>query len=138
MIIDKNTITSFIPQRNPFVMIDNLIAADENGFESNFYLSGHNLFNENGTITEPALIENIAQTCAAGFGYLGCQSNEKPSIGYIGSISKLTVYELPQAENTIHTQVTIISKLGNIFLIRGQNSLNGQLLLECEMKIALA
>ncbi len=138
MIIDKNTITSFIPQRNPFVMIDTLIAADENGFESNFYLTQHNLFNENGTITEPALIENIAQTCAAGFGYLGSKSNEKPSLGYIGSISKLTVHELPQADNTIHTQVSIISKLGNIFLIRGQNSLNGQLLLECEMKIALA
>ena len=40
-------------------------------------------------LTEPALIENIAQTCAAGFGYLGSQTEGQPRIGYIGAISDL-------------------------------------------------
>lgn len=138
MIIEKVNIENYIPQRFPFVMIDNLIHANESGFLSSFLVKKENIFSENGYLTEPALIENIAQTCAAGFGFIGQQKNEGPSIGYIGSISKLTVHQLPEYGTTILTTIEITNTLGNIFLIKGKNTCNEKLLVECEMKIALA
>lgn len=138
MIIEKENIESYIPQRYPFVMIDNLIHANESGFSSSFQVKEENIFSENGFLTEPALIENIAQTCAAGFGYINRQNNEGSSIGYIGSVSKLTVHQLPEYGTTIKTTIEITNTLGNIFLIKGRNTCNENLLVECEMKIALA
>jgi|JRYD01.1.fsa_nt_gb 3-hydroxymyristoyl/3-hydroxydecanoyl-(acyl carrier protein) dehydratase len=138
MIIEKENIESYIPQRFPFIMIDNLIHADESGFISSFQVMEENVFSENGFLTEPALIENIAQTCAAGFGFIGQQNNEGPSIGYIGAISNLTVNQLPEYGTTIMTKIEITNSLGNIFLIKGRNTCNENLLVECEMKIALA
>ncbi|MEZ5069007.1 MAG: hypothetical protein R2847_11185 [Bacteroidia bacterium] len=51
-------------------MIDTLKQADETGFQSEFTARADNIFMKDNRLTEPALIENIAQTyCAAGFGY---------------------------------------------------------------------
>ena len=70
MIIRKENIGSFIPHHPPFIMIDNLIHATQNFYESDFMVLDDNIFLEEGTLREFALIENIAQTCAAGLAYL--------------------------------------------------------------------
>ena len=90
---------------------------------------------EGGNFSEAGLIENIAQTCACGFGYLDSLKGVASKIGYIGSVSKVKVYKLPQVETTIETEIEITYKLGNVFVIKGENFLEGEKLLECEMKI---
>ena len=82
-------------------------------------------------------MENIAQTCAAGFGLLDHAEGGGPKNGFIGAISKVEVYALPPVGATIKTSVTPLHQLGNIFLVKGLNSLEGRKLLECEMKIVV-
>lgn len=138
MILERDEIEKIIPQRYPFVMIDRLKKADETGFQSEFEVRVDNLFMKENKLGEPALIENIAQTCAAGFGILGSHSEGQPRIGYIGAISRLMVYNLPDIGDIIHTTVTILHRLDSIYLIKGENECNGKKLVSCEMKIALA
>ncbi|HNR48633.1 MAG TPA: hypothetical protein PKN14_05235 [Bacteroidia bacterium] len=138
MILERNEIEKIIPQRAPFVMIDTLKQADETGFQSEFTARADNIFMKDNRLTEPALIENIAQTCAAGFGYLGSQTEGQPRIGYIGAISRLTVHNLPVLGSTITTHVTVLHQMGSIFLVKGENESEGKKLISCEMKIALA
>lgn len=138
MILERKDIEKIIPQRHPFVFIDCLCSADDEGFQSEFAVRPENIFIENNLLTEPALIENIAQTCAAGFGYLGSRSEGKPRIGYIGAISRLSVHHLPVTGSVIKTTVTVLHKLDSIFLVRGENECDGKKLIDCEMKIALA
>jgi predicted hotdog family 3-hydroxylacyl-ACP dehydratase len=62
MKISKTEIENYIPQRKPFIMIDNLVNAVPEKFETDFLVLPENIFVENGVLREFALIENIAQT----------------------------------------------------------------------------
>jgi 3-hydroxyacyl-[acyl-carrier-protein] dehydratase len=137
MIVPKEKITDYIPHRAPFVMIDNLMKASNERFESDFFVEEGNVLVQAGFFEESGLIENIAQTCAAGFGYLDHEQEGEPKIGFIGAISKLEVFELPLTHSRINTVVTPTHQLGNIFLLKGENYCNGRKLLECEIKIVV-
>lgn len=137
MLLNKENITTIIPQQNPFVMVDNLISADENGFKSSFQVRNDNIFFKDEKLHEPALIENIAQTVAAGFGYVDRQAGGEPKIGFIGSISKLKVHALPILNAEITTIVTHLYQFENVYLVKGENYCENQLLVECEMKIVV-
>ncbi|WP_159471685.1 hypothetical protein [Dyadobacter sp. 3J3] len=137
MIITKENITNFIPHRAPFLMIDNLIFADAERFESDFFIEENNVLVRSGYFEESGLIENIAQTCAAGFGFLDHGNGAEPKIGFIGAVTKLEVFELPAIHSKINTIVTPTYQLGNIFLVKGENYCNGRKLLECEIKIVV-
>tara|TARA_R110002072_G_scaffold302060_2_gene483595 strand:- start:16876 stop:17292 length:417 start_codon:yes stop_codon:yes gene_type:complete len=138
MLANKENIKNFIPQREPFIMIDELHSADEKGFKSCFEVIDSNIFLDT-ELSESALTENIAQTCAAGFGYLGSLEEEgEPKIGFIGAITKLKVHSLPKLGAKLSTEVEILNTFGNIHLIQGSVLENGTKLLDCQMKIVLA
>ena len=135
MIISKEKIESCIPQRAPFIMIDNLIEAAPEKFETDFRVLPDNIFIENGILREFALIENIAQSSSAGLAITKMYSGKKIADGFIGGISKLKLYDLPKVNDTIYTIVHLIAQFENMFLLRGENYLNGRKLLECELKL---
>lgn len=129
-------ILEFIPQREPIIMVHKVISAEETKFITQFEIEETNIFLVDGILQEPALIENIAQSAAAGFGTLAKRNGgEKGGLGFIGSITRLVCYKLPSLGETIETTVEIVTKFGGITLIKGQNTANGEILLECEMKI---
>ncbi len=139
MLIDKQNITRFIPQRFPFVMIDELVKADESGFESSFKIDDDNLFLNEGILSESSLVENIAQTCAAGFGYVNSLKGEgEGQLGFIGAVSRLSVEKLPATGATISTKIEVLSTFDAIHLIQGTASSEGEKLVECQMKIVIA
>lgn len=139
MRINKEDITRYIPQRPPFVMIDSLIDADEKGFESRFEVAPSNLFLNDGVLSESSVIENIAQTCAAGFGYVNSQKGAgEGQLGFIGAISRLKVHALPKLNDVIETKITVLNTFDAIHLIEGVASINNQPVLECQMKIVIA
>ena len=137
MVISKQTITDYIPHRAPFIMVDNLLSVNGERFESDFRIEEDNVLVENGIFQETGLIENIAQTCAAAFGYLDRAQNGEPKIGFIGAIGRLEVFSLPPVHTTIRTVVTPTHQLGNIYMIKGESFLEGSILLGCEMKIVV-
>jgi 3-hydroxyacyl-[acyl-carrier-protein] dehydratase len=137
MIMFKERILDFLPHRAPFVMVDSLVSVTAERFESEFEVADDNVLVANGAFSESGLLENIAQTCAAGFGYLDSKQGGQPKIGYIGAMSRVDVHALPPLATRIRTVVVPTHQLGNIVMISGKNYLDGQLLLECEMKIVI-
>lgn len=135
MKVSKAQIESFLPQRAPFIMVDNLIHATPDVFETDFMISADNIFLEGNILREFALIENIAQSTAAGLGFLNRSSLLIPLDGYIGAITKLIVHQLPEVNDTIYTMVTRLLQLNNMYLLRGENFVHGKKLLECEVKL---
>lgn len=139
MLINKENITSIIPQRSPFVMIDSLLTADESGFRTEFQIMPDNLFLENTVLSESALIENIAQTCAAGFGYLNSlEEGGEPKLGFIGAVTQVQVRQAAKENDLIETSVQVLSTFDTIHLIEGTAKTNGTVLITCQMKIVLA
>jgi 3-hydroxyacyl-[acyl-carrier-protein] dehydratase len=137
MKVNKENISSVIPQRHPFIMIDNLVDATPTSFETDFTVRSENIFVKNNVLQEPALIENIAQTCAAGFGFIQKNSGEKTGTGFIGAISKLEVHALPAVDSLIHTKARVMHQLENVFLVKGENFIGEEMLVECELKIVI-
>ena len=137
MIVPKEEIMKYIPQRQPFVMIDSLVNVEDDTVSSLFEIPVENPMVKEGYFREGGLIENIAQTAAAGVGY-ECISNNKPVvIGFIGSVKNLSTYKLPKPGDTLKTNVKTISKIMNATIIKGVVKAAGRTLLECEMNIFL-
>ncbi|WP_343635295.1 hypothetical protein [Fluviicola sp.] len=139
MLINQENITSIIPQRAPFVMIDSLLSANETGFKTEFRIASDNLFLENQVLSESALIENIAQTCAAGFGYLNSLvEGGEPKLGFIGAVTQVKVEDTAKENDLIETSVQVLSTFDAIHLVEGTAKANGKVLVSCQMKIVLA
>lgn len=137
MLVTEEHIEELIPQKRPFLMISNLLSASDKMFEGELIVRENNIFMKNGILQEAALIESIAQTCAAGFGYLNNKAGRPPMLGFIGAITKLKVYSLPKVNATVSSRITVMHQLENVFLVKGQSSYLGKELLECELKIVL-
>jgi hypothetical protein len=135
MIITKENIELYIPQRAPFIMIDNLVDTTPEKFETDFLVLNDNIFLEEGLLREYALIENIAQTGSAGLATVKRPLQKKIAGNFIGGISKLKLYHLPKVDDTICTIVHLIAQLDNMFLLSGANYVNGRKLVECEIKL---
>jgi predicted hotdog family 3-hydroxylacyl-ACP dehydratase len=139
MLIDQAKIKTIIPQREPFIMIDGLLDADNSGFNSTFKIVDTNCMLDGTNASEGALVENIAQTCAAGFGYLSSlEGQTEPRLGFIGAVTKLEVFGEAHVNDQLDTRVEILNTFENIHLIEGTVRCNETELLKCQMKIVLA
>lgn len=136
MRIDEN-ILDLIPQKTPFVMVANLLYADDKITQTNFTIKEENIFLEKGKFSEAGLIENMAQTAAAGAGYNSKRNNKPVQIGYIGSVKNLEIFSLPKINDEIITEITIENQLFNVTIISGKIWCDETLVAQCEMKIFL-
>jgi predicted hotdog family 3-hydroxylacyl-ACP dehydratase len=124
-----------IPQRPPFVMIDQLLRCDDISSTTALCVREDNVLINNGELSEAGLVENIAQTAAAGVGYLASQTSQPILTGYIGAIKNLEVFNLPKVGEFIETEVAVKNHIFDVTIISGSVTLRGELIAKCEMKI---
>jgi predicted hotdog family 3-hydroxylacyl-ACP dehydratase len=128
-------ILTLIPQRAPFVMVDQLIYSDDKSSRSSFLIKEDNIFVSNGKFREAGLVENIAQTAAARAGHEANSKKEAVKVGYIGAVKNLEIFSLPNANDSIETEVVIQNQIFDVTIIVGKVSCKEKLLAQCEMKI---
>jgi len=134
MLPEKN-ILPFIPQRPPFVMIQELIACDENSAKTTLLVEKENIFTEKGVLGEPALVENIAQTAAARIGYICHLENKPVPIGYIAAVQNLVIFRLPKVGDRLKTEIVIKNQVMHVTIISGSVKIDDEVIAGCEMKI---
>lgn len=132
---DKENILFLIPQKPPFVMIDQLLHSDEIMTRSSFRVTTENVFTINSQFTEAGLLENIAQTAAARAGYIAHLENKPVEIGYIGAVTNFEIFDLPQINDEIITEIKTDDNLFNVSLITGKVWSHDKLIAQCEMKV---
>jgi 3-hydroxyacyl-[acyl-carrier-protein] dehydratase len=130
-----NNILEYIPQRPPFVMIDHLVEVNEKNTITSLEITSENLFTEEGVFYEGGIIENIAQTVAAGAGYRLKQSGGNPKMGVIASIRKLSINERPAVGQVLKTEVELISDFGNAIVVKGTVTNNNKEIASCQMNV---
>ena len=102
---------------------------------TNTIVSNDNIFTEDGVFTAPGLLENIAQTAAAGAGYAAVLKNIPPQPGYIGAVKNFEVFSLPTVNDELDTEVIFVERVFNVVIVQGYVRCNQVLLASCEMKI---
>jgi predicted hotdog family 3-hydroxylacyl-ACP dehydratase len=135
--IPEEDILSLIPQRPPFVMIDRLLDCDGARTRTAFRVDGKNIFVSDGRLHESGLIENIAQTVAAGEGYLARREERPVQIGFIGAIKNLQIDILPCLSDELITETTSTGQAAGINLISGKIWCAGKVIVQCSMTIVL-
>ena len=135
MLATRQTITNYIPQRSPMVMIHDLLEASEERAVTQLLVMSENIFVQDGKLGEPGLVENIAQTAAAQVGYVCFQKNIPVPIGYIAAIKDLQFFAFPVENSTITTTVVVKNQVLDITLVQGEVRQNDTLLCSCEMRI---
>jgi len=132
----KNRVMKYIPQAAPFEMIDQLVTANEQESYSQLTIREDNIFVVNGFFTEPGIIENMAQTAAAGIGYQAMkEQQDKPPLGFIGQIKNLHIYYLPKVDSQISTEIIVENALLNVKVLKSKVSIGQQLIAEGSFKV---
>ena len=128
-------ILSLIPQRPPFVLVDELLHCDEVCTRTAFHIREENVLVANGEFTEGGLMENIAQTAAARAGYLAMRENKPVLPGYIGAVKNFEVFGLPKVNNDLVTEISIENQVFDVTVISGIVMCNDIIVARCEMNI---
>ena len=133
--MEELDILSLIPQKPPFVMVDELLFSDDNITRTKFVVPSSNVFVINGEFSEAGLMENMAQTAAAGSGNMARIENRAVSTGYIGQVKNLEVFELPKVGDELLTEIKIEVQVFDAGIVSGKVWCEDRLLAQCEMKI---
>ncbi|CAM1348398.1 hypothetical protein [Tenacibaculum insulae] len=136
-ITDQNTILKLIPQRAPIVMVDSLLYFDETKVISGLTVLSNNMFVDNNYLTEPGLIEHMAQTVALYTGYHFYIKNIPAPEGYIGAIKGVTIKKLPKVSEQLETEVEILQEIMGVTLVKGTTKLAGEVIMSAQMKTVL-
>ena len=134
-IIHGEGILGLIPQRPPIVMVDSFFGIEENCSYSGLTITSDNIFCEAGKLQEPGIIEHIAQSAAARIGFIYTRQGAQVPLGFIGSVDKLKIYNLPEVGMKLFTENTVVQEVFDITLVSAQVKAGEELIAECRMKI---
>ena len=115
----KVDISAILPQRPPFVMIDEFLSYSPETVQTALTVRGSNIFFEDGCLSAEGLMENFAQTCAARIGYINKYILHKDvNIGYIGAVKNWVLTRLPREGEKVVTRIDVIQEIGPMVKVR--------------------
>jgi len=132
-------IRQLIPQRKPILMVDELVDATENVAKTQLTIRPDNWFlNEQGQLTEPGLIEHMAQSASAAAGWKALQAGQQdPPVGFIGEVKRFICHSCPQTGSTLHTTVTKEMEVGDVTMVSCETRVGDELIASTLLKIAI-
>jgi predicted hotdog family 3-hydroxylacyl-ACP dehydratase len=138
--LSRIDVLTLLPQRPPFVMIDRLTHFDEAVTTTQLTVRTDNLFTEaDGHLNPCALVENIAQTCAARMGYINRYIyRQRVRLGYIGGIKNLQVLRTPRVGELLTTSIEVLQEVMKLTLVNATVRVGDEVIVTAEMKIALS
>ncbi len=124
-----------IPQRPPFVMVEDVLFSDEKQTVSVTTITRDNIMTEKGRFTEEGLLENMAQTTALHAGITSRKEGKTMPMRVIGGFKEVEIYRLPRMNETIKTVVTPKLSVMNAKIFEGQVFLDETLIAQGEIKV---
>ncbi len=128
-------ITTLLPQGPPFILVDKLLFSDEHVSRTNYRITAESPLVDKDGFTEGGLLENIAQTAAAGSGYHALQTGGRVAAGFIVSVTNFMITALPAVGDELLTETTVQLRIPDIIVISGVVNCNERVIATCEMKI---
>ena len=135
MIIKGDDIKRLIPQRDPFMMVDEFEQQDENTAQTVLTVSRGNYFLLPDSMMSPTgLIEHIAQSCSA----LAASRKEHTDtvpVGMIAEVKNFCCHRRPQLNEQLTTTVMFGFSFGSMTLAHGISKIGEETVAEVDLKI---
>lgn len=130
-------IKKLIPQRDPIMMVDELVKVNGDEAVTRFTIREDNYFiDEDGGLAEAGVIEHIAQSASAFAGHKALSAGATtPPIGYIGEVKKFHCYRRPRIGDELQTTITTGSEVAGVTVITGEVRISDEVIAETQMKI---
>jgi 3-hydroxymyristoyl/3-hydroxydecanoyl-(acyl carrier protein) dehydratase len=144
MLVSREDVLKFIPQREPIVVVHGLTEHEENSSTSVFRVEENHLFVRDGKFLPSGLMENVAQTSALRSGYQFSLQAPKdgvapePPIGFIGALKNFQVKDLPSVGSTLYTTVKVAYEVMGMQVVEASVKCGKNIIASCEMKIFLS
>ena len=131
-------ICEILPQREPFLFVDELLHYDERETRTAYTVPAEHLLVEDGVLTAAGILENMAQSSAARIGYLCKFVRHVPvRIGYIGAVRKFRLHRLPAVGETLQTTILLREDVFGISLTDAVVRVGDEIIAEASLKTAL-
>lgn len=138
MIVNSDKVKELIPQKEPFIMVDELLTYTEDNLKSQFTVKSNNIFVENNYFLESGIIEHMAQSVALHTGYQFFLKNQPAPMGYIGSIKNVIINRLPKTGESLETIVEIIQEFMGVTMVNIETYCKDEIIAKSQMKTVLA
>lgn len=144
MLVNREDVLKYIPQREPIVVVHGLLEHSESTSKSVFEVEPDHLFVRAGKLLPSGLMENIAQTSALRSGYHFSQQipeegeAPEPPIGFIGALKNFIVKDLPSVGSRLETTVTVLHEVMGMQVVEAEVQCGRNVIASCEMKIFLS
>lgn len=131
----KERIVNYLPQRDPFVMVESLWLNNETTTVTSLTITASNCLCENGFFTESGLLENMAQTAAVRVGYGFTERGLDVPVGFITAIKDLKIHAYPKIGELIYTEAEHVNDVMNFSIVKGRVYVDHQLMAEAEVRV---
>lgn len=138
MIVNSDKVKELIPQKEPFIMVDELLTYTEDNLKSQFTVKSNNIFVENNYFLESGIIEHMAQSVALHTGYQFFLKNQPAPMGYIGSIKNVIINRLPKTGESLETIVEVIQEFMGVTMVNIETYCKDEIIAKSQMKTVLA
>jgi len=128
-------IKTLIPQGPPFLMVDRWLGSDGPATRTSFRIRADNPLTANGRFGVAGLVENMAQSAAAGAGYAAHAAGGEVRSGAIVSVNNLEIARLPELGEELFTEITVTARVADIVVISGRITCGQSVIATGEMKI---
>ncbi len=131
------TIEQLIPQREPILMVDELLDVDGERATACLAVRSGNLFlADDDTLEESGVIEHIAQSASAFAGYKAVSAGaEEPPVGYIGEVKKFRSIRRPKVGERMVTTIEMGPEVNGVTLLSAYTCVEDEKVAETQMKI---
>ncbi|MGN1211986.1 MAG: pseudouridylate synthase [Candidatus Cryptobacteroides sp.] len=137
MNIEHFDILELIPQRRPFVLVDELVDFCPESSVTTFRVTGDCILLRDGCLSEAGLMENIAQSCAARIGYINKISNKAVLQGVIGAVNGFKVEFMPPVGSLITTRIEVLNEIFGLTQVSAVSECSGKTVATCRMTVSL-
>ena len=124
---EHRDISSYIPQRPPFVFIDTIEDMNKKSARTCYAISDTCPLFSDGILPLSGLMENAAQTCSVIAGN---------RIAYLGAVKQMEVTRFPHVGETLCTEAVVKQEMLNISLIECITRIHGEIIATTTLKIA--
>lgn len=132
-----NSILDIIPQRPPFVFVDEVVTVNGLSAILSYRVSLSCPLLSDGYLSIAGVLEHVAQSCAARIGYLQNQTNQPIRIGYIGGVKSIEVLRNPKVGELLTTEVNLIEEVFDISLLSCTTRVEDEVIAQTTIKLAL-
>ncbi len=133
--VSGDALVQLIAHRPPMVMIDRLISVGKEFSETLYRVPDDGVFSVEKQLSEAGLIENMAQTIAAGSGYRRQKEGKEIFKGFLSMLKNLKIERLPDCGSEIRTEVRYENRAMDFRIFSGRVFSDTDQIAECEIRI---